>query len=55
MKGYDLQGWFAPHYQRSASRAGGWSVEDVVSYLRRHNRTGRNGLMAETLMLSTRI
>ncbi len=56
MKGYDLQGWFAPDITNDPRRGlGGWSVEEVVSYLKTgHNRTGAaTGLMAETLTLST--
>jgi mono/diheme cytochrome c family protein len=56
LQGYSLQGWFAPDITNDGRRGlGGWSIEDVVGYLKSgHNRAGAaTGLMAETLNLST--
>ncbi len=56
LKGYALQGWFAPDITNDSRRGlGGWSVDDVVSYLKTgHNRTSAaTGPMSETLNLST--
>jgi mono/diheme cytochrome c family protein len=55
-QGYALQGWFAPNITDAARRGlGGWSVADVVEYLKTgHNKTSAaTGLMSETLNLST--
>jgi mono/diheme cytochrome c family protein len=56
LQGYSLQGWFAADITNDSKRGiGGWSVDDVVSYL----KTGHNaaaygtGLMAETIDRST--
>lgn len=56
LQGYALQGWFAPDITNDARRGlGGWSVEEIVAYLKTgHNTTsGATGLMAETLDDST--
>jgi mono/diheme cytochrome c family protein len=56
LQGYALQGWFAPNITNDSRRGlGGWSVDDIVTYLKTgHNRTSAaTGLMAETLNLST--
>jgi mono/diheme cytochrome c family protein len=56
LKGYALQGWFAPDITNNKWRGiGSWSVEDIVTYL----KTGHNwfsaasGPMAEAIMDST--
>jgi mono/diheme cytochrome c family protein len=56
LKGYALQGWFAPNITNDPRRGiGGWSVNQIVSYLKTgHNKTSAaTGLMSETLNLST--
>lgn len=56
LKGYALQGWFAPNITDDARRGiGGWSSEEIVAYLKTgHNKTGAaSGPMSETLNLST--
>ena len=56
LKGYALQGWFAPDIAGDARTGlGGWSVDDIATYLKTgHNRTSAaTGLMSETLNLST--
>jgi mono/diheme cytochrome c family protein len=56
LRGYALQGWFAPDITNDQRRGlGSWSVEDIVEYLKTgHNRlSAATGLMAETLSLST--
>jgi mono/diheme cytochrome c family protein len=56
LQGYPLQGWFAADITNDPRRGiGGWSVDDIVAYL----KTGHNpaaygtGLMAETIDRST--
>lgn len=54
-QGYALQGWFAPNITNDVRRGiGGWSVEDVVAYLRTgHNRfASASGPMAEEVYRS---
>ena len=56
LQGYALQGWFAPDITDDARRGlGGWSVSDIVAYLKTgHNTTSAaTGPMSETLNLST--
>src|SRR5579864_1673209 len=56
LRGSYLQGWSAPDITNDARRGlGGWSKEDVVSYLRSgHNRiTAATGPMGEVVTLST--
>jgi mono/diheme cytochrome c family protein len=56
LQGYALQGWFAPNITNDPRRGlGGWSVDDVVAYLKTgHNNTSAaTGPMSETLNLST--
>lgn len=56
LRGYALQGWFAPDITNDARRGlGGWPVEEVVAYLKTgHNSTSAAaGLMAEMVNLST--
>jgi mono/diheme cytochrome c family protein len=56
LKGYALQGWFAPDITSDSRRGvGSWSIDDIVDYLKTgHNRSSAaTGLMAETLNLST--
>jgi mono/diheme cytochrome c family protein len=56
LRGYALQGWFAPDITNDARRGiGGWSVDEIVAYLKTgHNSTSAAaGLMAEMLTLST--
>jgi mono/diheme cytochrome c family protein len=50
LQGYSIQGWYAPDITGDmALGIGGWSVEDVVAYLKTgHNRfAGASGPMAE--------
>lgn len=50
LRGYSVQGWFAPNITNDAARGlGRWSIEDVVYYLRTgHNRFfAASGPMAE--------
>jgi mono/diheme cytochrome c family protein len=56
LQGYVLQGWLAPNITNDPRRGlGGWSVEDIVAYLKTgHNNTSAaTGPMSETLNLST--
>jgi len=56
LRGYALQGWFAPDITNDSRRGlGGWSVGDIVAYLKTgHNQTSAaTGPMSETLNLST--
>jgi mono/diheme cytochrome c family protein len=56
LEGYALQGWFAPNITNDKRRGlGGWSIEDIVEYLKTgHNRTSAaTGLMSEMVSLST--
>ncbi len=56
LQGYALQGWFAPNITNDTRRGlGGWSVDDIVSYLKSgHNRTtDATGLMSEVVSLAT--
>jgi mono/diheme cytochrome c family protein len=56
LRGYALQGWFAPDITNDRRRGiGNWSIEDVVTYLKTgHNRfTAASGPMAEVVMDST--
>jgi mono/diheme cytochrome c family protein len=56
LKGYALQGWFAPDITNDKRRGiGDWSIEDIVTYLKTgHNRfTAASGPMAEAIMDST--
>jgi mono/diheme cytochrome c family protein len=55
-QGYTLQGWFAPNITNdNVSGLGGWSVPDIVSYLKAgHNAvTAATGIMAEEISLSS--
>jgi mono/diheme cytochrome c family protein len=55
-QGYALQGWFAPDITNDNRRGlGGWSVDDIVEYLKTgHNSTSAaTGLMSEMVSLST--
>jgi mono/diheme cytochrome c family protein len=56
LQGYALQGWFAPNITNdSESGLGGWSIADIVSYLKTgHNpSTASTGIMAEEITLSS--
>jgi mono/diheme cytochrome c family protein len=56
LRGYALQGWFAPDITNNSPRGlGDWSVDDIVAYLKTgHNSTNAaSGLMAEVIMRST--
>ena len=56
LKGYELQGWFAPDITNDPRRGlGSWSIDDIVAYLKTgHNlSSAATGLMSETLNLST--
>jgi mono/diheme cytochrome c family protein len=56
LRGYALQGWFAPDITNDPRRGiGSWSVQDVATYLKTgHNRfTAASGPMAEVVMDST--
>jgi mono/diheme cytochrome c family protein len=56
LRGYALQGWFAPDITNDARRGlGGWSVDEIVEYLKTgHNNTSAaTGLMSEMVHLST--
>jgi mono/diheme cytochrome c family protein len=55
-EGYMLQGWFAPNITNdNVSGLGGWSVADIVSYLKSgHNAvSAATGIMAEEISLSS--
>jgi len=55
-QGYALQGWFAPNITNDSQRGlGGWSVDDIVAYLKNgHNATSAaTGIMAEEISLSS--
>jgi mono/diheme cytochrome c family protein len=56
LRGYALQGWFAPDITNDPRRGiGNWSVEEIAAYLKTgHNQTSAaTGLMAEMVDLST--
>lgn len=56
LQGYPLQGWLAPNITNDARRGvGGWSVDDIVAYLRTgHNRNASaTGPMAEMVARSS--
>jgi mono/diheme cytochrome c family protein len=56
LRGYALQGWFAPDITDDARRGlGNWSVDDIVDYLKDgHSRvSAATGVMSETVNLST--
>lgn len=56
LRGYALQGWFAPDITNDPRRGlGGWSVDDIATYLKTgHNGTSAaTGLMAEVVTRST--
>jgi mono/diheme cytochrome c family protein len=56
LRGYALQGWFAPDITNDPRRGvGSWSVEEIGAYLKTgHNSTSAAaGLMAEMVNLST--
>jgi mono/diheme cytochrome c family protein len=56
LRGYALQGWFAPDITNDARRGvGSWPVEEIVAYLKTgHNSTSAAaGLMSEMVRLST--
>jgi mono/diheme cytochrome c family protein len=56
LRGYALQGWFAPDITNDLRRGvGSWSVEEIAAYLKTgHNSTSAaTGLMAEMVNLST--
>jgi mono/diheme cytochrome c family protein len=55
-QGYALQGWFAPNITNdNQSGLGGWSVADIVSYLKAGHNTvsAATGIMAEEISLSS--
>jgi mono/diheme cytochrome c family protein len=56
LRGYALQGWFAPDITKDTRRGlGSWSAEEIAAYLKTgHNSTSAAaGLMAEMVNLST--
>jgi len=56
LRGYAIQGWFAPAITNDNERGlGKWSVEDIVAYLKTgHNHiTAATGPMAEEVMLAS--
>jgi mono/diheme cytochrome c family protein len=56
LRGYALQGWFAPDITNDPRRGiGSWSIEEIAAYLKTgHNKTSAaTGLMAEMVNLST--
>jgi mono/diheme cytochrome c family protein len=56
LRGYTLQGWFAPDLTAGAVRGiGNWSAQDIVEYLKKgHNRfAAASGPMAEVVTDST--
>lgn len=55
LRGYALQGWFAPDITSGQGALADWSIDDIVTYLRTgHNRNAAAaGLMAEVVDLST--
>ncbi len=56
LRGYAIQGWFAPAITNDARNGlGGWSVDDIVAYLQSgHNRiAAASGPMAEEIELSS--
>jgi mono/diheme cytochrome c family protein len=56
LRGYALQGWFAPDITNDLRRGvGGWPVDEIAAYLKTgHNSTSAAaGLMAEMVNLST--
>jgi mono/diheme cytochrome c family protein len=56
LRGYALQGWFAPDITNDTRRGlGGWSADEIAAYLKTgHNSTSAAaGLMAEMVNLST--
>jgi mono/diheme cytochrome c family protein len=55
LRGYALQGWFAPDITNNSPRGlGGWSVEEIAAYLKTgHNASSAaTGLMAEAITRS---
>jgi mono/diheme cytochrome c family protein len=55
-QGYALQGWFAPDITDDSARGlGGWSVPDIVAYLKAgHNAaSAATGIMGEEITLSS--
>jgi mono/diheme cytochrome c family protein len=55
LRGYVLQGWFAPDITNGAGALGNWTVDDIAEYLKTgHNRSAAAaGLMGEVVELST--
>ena len=55
LRGYALQGWFAPDITSGQGALADWSADDIVTYLRTgHNRhAAAAGLMGEVVDLST--
>jgi len=56
LRGYALQGWFAPDISNDSPRGlGGWSADDIVAYLKTgHNASSAaSGPMAEVVTRST--
>ena len=56
LQGYALQGWFAPNITSDSYRGlGGWSVDDIVAYLKTGHTAGTaaSGPMAEEVSLSS--
>ena len=55
LRGYTLQGWVAPDITSGQGALGGWSTDDVATYLKTgHNRNAAAAaLMAEVVDLST--
>ncbi|MDB5605266.1 MAG: alcohol dehydrogenase [Bradyrhizobium sp.] len=55
LRGFALQGWFAPDITSGAGALGEWSADDIAQYLKTgHNRNAAAaGLMGEVVDLST--
>src|SRR5579871_1305078 len=56
LRGYALQGWFAPNITNDDRKGlGKWSVDDIVSYLKTgHNRaSAATGLMSEVVSIAS--
>jgi mono/diheme cytochrome c family protein len=49
LRGYSIQGWFAPNITNDERGLAGWTIEDIVDYLKKgHNRfAAASGPMAE--------
>jgi mono/diheme cytochrome c family protein len=58
LRGYALEGWFAPNITNEDRRGlGSWSIEDITEYLATgHNRfTAASGLMSEVISSTSRM